>query len=74
MYGLAKKDRHIDERFLLHRLRATRFALILGLITIGGWLFSEALVNDAIRWDYLIVIGVISAGKIGAMLYYRSVE
>ena len=74
MYGFLKKIRHIDERFLLHRLKATRFALILGLITITGWLLYEELVNNVFRWDYLIVICVISAGKIGAMLYYRSSE
>jgi len=74
IYGLVKQDRQIDERFLLHRLKATRFALILGMIAMTGWLFYEALVKDVFRWDYLVVIGVIAAGKIGAMLYYRSTD
>lgn len=60
-----------DERFLVHRLKASRFALALGLLGMFGWFQYELMVNHVIRWDYVIILGIMALGKVGAMVYYR---
>ena len=60
-----------DERFLIHRLKASRFALAIGLIAMFAWFQYELMVNKVIRWDYVVVLGIMAAGKVGAMIFYR---
>jgi hypothetical protein len=61
----------IDERFLAHRYRASRFALIMGVITLGYFILYDFFVHDVIRTDLWIVVGVIAVSKIGAMAFFR---
>ena len=61
----------LDERFLLHRLKATRLSLVAGLLAIAFFVFYDFLAHDVLRWEYLVVLGVILAAKLGAMGFYR---
>jgi hypothetical protein len=61
----------IDERFVAHRYYSSRLALIAGMILILAW-FSYGLVeHDRIRWDFLIIAGVMALTKLAAMAYFR---
>ena len=69
---LRKEETVVDERSILHRLKATRFSAILGILVICGFLvFSTLSDPENIRWDYFIFLGVILIGKLSARLYYR---
>jgi low affinity Fe/Cu permease len=60
-----------DERFIMHRYYSTRLAMIVGMILIVVWFNYELLVNDHLRWDLVVIVGVMALTKIVAMLYYR---
>lgn len=60
-----------DERFIMHRYYSTRISMIVGVLLIVFWFNFELIVNDLIRWDLLIIAGVIALTKILAMIYYR---
>ena len=61
-----------DERFMLHRLRASRFGLLLGLLAILVLAFYALVAKDELPWDLLIVAGSIVVGKVGAMVYFKA--
>jgi len=60
-----------DERFVLHRLKSSRFGLVLGLAAIVILAFYNVAVRDEVPWDLLVVAASMAAGKLGAMAYYR---
>jgi hypothetical protein len=64
-------ERNLDERFRLHRLRSSRIALAVAVIAICGWSSWELIVNDNLRWDLLIILGLTALAKVVAMIYYR---
>ena len=64
----------IDERFRLHRLKATRLACIAGSALLGGWYFYYFFAQGQMRHDLLSVLLVIAAVKLGAMFYYRKTD
>ena len=66
-----KETRTLDERFILHRLKATRLAAIVGLVLLLVWQCYDAFANDVIRWEILVILGAMAITKVGAMLYYR---
>ncbi len=61
----------IDERFLMHRLKATRLACVAGVVVLGGWYFYHFFAHGQLRHDLLSVMAVMAAVKLGAMYYYR---
>lgn len=61
----------VDERFVMHRFKATRLATLVGTVIMFGF-FTYALVADrAIRWEYLIIMVAMAVTKLTAMFYYR---
>ncbi len=58
----------MDERFVMHRLRSTRLAAIVGVIMMGAWTIYE------FRWELIIIMGVMAVTKWAAMLYYRRID
>jgi hypothetical protein len=71
LYGAIQQKQPADERFILHRLKATRFALILGLVAIGAFLIFDAIANEVVRYDLLTILGTVTVGKLGGMAYYK---
>ncbi len=60
-----------DERFILHRLKATRFATVVTALAMGAYLNYEIFVNNIIHWDVLVFLGIMAIAKILAAVYYR---
>ena len=60
-----------DERFIMHRLRSSRFALIVMVVLTAIWLEYEFFVNDQMRWDLFIILSASAIAKLGSMIYYR---
>ena len=61
----------MDERFIMHRLYATRFSAIIGIIIAGFWLGYGFYVKNIIRWDLFSILVVMAVAKIAAMVYYK---
>jgi len=61
-----------DERFLLHRLKSSRFGLLLGLVTIFALFFYHALAGDKMPWDLVAVAAAMALGKLAAMAYFKA--
>jgi hypothetical protein len=62
-----------DERFLMNRLKASRIALIAGLMLILGLMVYDWTLHHLLRWELFAVIGGIAVAKGVAMLYYQRV-
>jgi hypothetical protein len=63
--------RFIDERFLMHRLRSTSLAGIIGGCT-AVLLFEYRQLHDGTwSWDLLAVALTMAVVKLAAMLWYR---
>jgi hypothetical protein len=60
-----------DERFIMHRLRSSRFALIVMVVLTAVCLEYEFFVNDQMRWDLFIILCAAAIAKFGSMIYYR---
>jgi hypothetical protein len=61
----------MDERFIMHRYKATRFAMIVGVILIGALFLYARIARGIIRWDLFAVLVFTALAKVGAMIYYR---
>ena len=61
----------MDERFIMHRYKATRVAMIVGVIIMGVFFWYDYISSRAVRWDLLLVVGAMAVAKVGVMLYYR---
>ena len=66
-----KQAAALDERFVMHRFKSTRLAVLAGTVMILALFTYHAVVNDTIRWDLFSVIAAMAVVKICAMLYYR---
>jgi ABC-type phosphate/phosphonate transport system permease subunit len=64
----------MDERYLMHRLRSTSIAGIVGAVAIGSWILYQFYVKDIFRWDLFVILMIIGLVKIGAMIYYRRTD
>ena len=61
-----------DERFIMHRFRSTRLAMIVGILMMGLWFNYELLINSQWRLDLIIILAAIAITKVGAMIYYHA--
>ena len=60
-----------DERFLVHRLKSTSTAGVIGaLVAIGLWAYHYY-VNGVWRWDLFAVAATMAGAKIALMIWYR---
>ena len=62
----------MDERFVLHRLRATRLSALVAAVSMGVWFNVVLWTQHIYRWDLFIILCLMAAAKIGAMIYYRA--
>ena len=61
----------MDERFIMHRFKAMRLALMVGMFAMVGFFCFGMFVNRVIRWDLLGILVIMAVTKLGAMLYYQ---
>jgi hypothetical protein len=60
-----------DERFLMHRLKSTSIAGVIGGLVATGLFAYRFYVNDVWSWDLLSVAVTIAAVKLAAMAWYH---
>lgn len=64
-------NKNFDERFVLHRLKSTRFATMVAAAYMGAYYFYEYAAHRILRMDILVIMAILAAAKLAAMLYYR---
>ena len=65
---------NLDERYLMHRLRATSLAGVVGGILASLLFVYYYFADGAPRWDLLGVAVAIAAVKLGALAYFRMTD
>jgi len=66
-----KDDAMFDERFVMHRFKSTRLAVLAGTIMLFAFFTYHLVVNKTIRWDLFSVMTAMAVVKVCAMLYYH---
>jgi hypothetical protein len=61
----------IDERFLMHRLRSTSLAGVVGGLLASGLFVFQFFARGVARWDLLAVAITIALVKLAGLAYYR---
>jgi len=61
----------LDERFVMHRFKSTRFAVLVGTILMFAIFTYHVMKHDVIRWDLFAVMLAMALAKVGAMIYFR---
>jgi len=61
----------IDERFLMHRLRSSSVAGMVGGAAAGGLFLYRMFVNQVKDWDVFAILATIAVVKIALMIYFR---
>jgi len=61
----------LDERFIKHRYISSRIALVVGCLVMAVYINYEYLANEVLRWDLVVILGVMALTKVTVMLYYR---
>ena len=64
----------LDERYSLHRYKATSHAGIVMAVFVAGFFLYSGLHDDMFRWDLLIPLIAGAATKVAALVYYRRTE
>jgi hypothetical protein len=65
------RRRLLDERFVLHRYKSTSHASVAAALVMGGWYLYELYVNHVVRWDFLIIMGIMALVKIAFLIWYK---
>ena len=63
-----------DERFLMHRLRSTSIAGVMGGLLAVGLFAYNYYGNDVWRWDLFAVAATMAVVKLAAMAWYRMTD
>ena len=61
----------VDERFLMHRLRSTSVAGVLGACVAGGLFLYRYYAQHRLNWDLFAVIAAMVVVKVGVLIWYR---
>ena len=61
----------MDERFIMHRYKATRAAMFVGVILMGVFFWYDYVSSHVVRWDLLLIMVAMAVVKVGVMFYYR---
>ncbi len=61
----------MDERFIIHRLRATRLATIIGTILMGISIIYYFYADHIYRMDLIVIMVIMAITKWTAMIYYK---
>ena len=68
---VAKGGPLVDERFWMHRYKATSHAAVVGGVLMGGWFLWEHLANQRLRWDIAVIMGAMAVTKLAVLAWYR---
>lgn len=64
----------VDERYLMHRLRAASLAAVAGALVASGLFVYYWFADQTTRWDLLAVAIVMALVKVGALAWYRMTD
>ena len=64
-------ERVVDERFLMHRLRSSSVASMVGGTAAGALFMYRWIADDVHEWDLFAVLAVMALVKVSMMTYYR---
>jgi hypothetical protein len=63
-----------DERFLMHRLKSTSLAGVIGgLVAVGLWAYQYHF-NHIWRWDLFAIATTMAGIKVAVMIWYRLMD
>lgn len=57
-----------DERFIKHRFISSRIALVVGYLVMAVYINYEYLANEILRWDLVVILGMMALTKVTAVL------
>ncbi|MBN2104816.1 hypothetical protein JW835_12310 [bacterium] len=61
----------MDERYLMHRLRSTSLAGMVGAISLGCWTLFQFFIKNIFRWDLFIILLIMGLVKMVSMAVLR---
>jgi hypothetical protein len=61
----------VDERFLMHRLKSTSLAGVIGALTAGGLWAYQYYANGIHRWELFAVLLTMAGVKIASMVFFK---
>jgi hypothetical protein len=64
----------LDERYFLHRYKATSHAGVLMAVLMGGVFLYSQLHDRVYRWDLAAILAAGAVTKLVAMIYYRRTD
>ena len=64
----------LDERYFLHRYKATSHAGVAMAILMGVWFLYNQLAHQVSRWDLLAILAAGAVTKLTAMIYFRKTD
>jgi hypothetical protein len=64
----------IDERFILHRYKATSHAAVVAAVLLSFFFLREYYGRGGLRLDLLATLVAMAVTKVAAMVYYRRVQ
>jgi hypothetical protein len=60
-----------DERYLIHRLKSTSVAGMVGGVLMGIWILYQYFKEAVFRWDLMSILLIMGVVKLSLLLYYR---
>jgi len=69
-FWVSLRERLLDERFVLHRYKSTSHAGMAVALALGGWFLYDQVTVGRIRWDLLVLLGLMVAVKLGFLAWY----
>ena len=69
-FWVSLRARLLDERFVLHRYKSTSHAGIAVALALAGWFLYDQVTAGRIRRDFLVLLGLMLAVKLGFMAWY----
>lgn len=64
----------MDEREIIHRLKSTRFAVLVGIAIMFVYFQYELIVKHVIHWDIFYILLAMALAKVAAIIYYRKMN
>ena len=61
----------VDERFIMHRYKATRLAVLVGVVLMVASFTYGYVKTGAMCWDLFVILSAMAVAKVAAMFYYR---
>lgn len=68
------KNAQFDERFILHRYKSTRLAVLAGCLVILALFTYYGVARKTVRWDLFAIALAMAVTKLCAMAYYQRRE